>query len=159
MKRYMYSPAVLNSLIPYLTAVEYGRLLCTCVEINTNFDRKLEWANRCPNARHPKQCALIRDTLTRTAPKTLLYEVTSKPKLTVLMDSFRRLLSNVSLINMYWHYMQSNDCPWAWHSMIRWELTQLKFVIGSKIKTRKRKSFSMHQSYNPVLIKRLRLGR
>ena len=158
MSDYMYRPPVIDSIIPFLSNTEYGRLLSTCKEIGTEFDRKSEWNRRSPDSIYPKKQSLIKDALKKNSAICLLNEVTNKENLRVLLNVYRNIIPNKKLLDIYYSYLHSNEA--FWHGVIRCERMQLSFSSGSKLKTRKRKRFlPSRPDYIHMQVQRLKLCR
>ena len=92
-KSYMYSPPVVDSIIPFVSDTDYGAVLSTCKEINYNFDRNTEWKKRlglmyC--VQDPKKLCLLRDVLKRRDPLDILNNVTSVKMMKTLMYGYRK---------------------------------------------------------------------
>ena len=158
MSDYMYQPPVIDSIIPFLSNTEYGRLLSTCSEIKTEFDRKIEWKRRSPDCIYPKKQSLIKDALKNNSAICLLNEVTNKENLMVLLNAYRNITPNQKLLDIYYSYLHSNEA--FWHHLIRYERMQIGLTLGSKLKTRKRKRFLPSQpDYIHMQVQRLKLCR
>lgn len=158
MSNYMYRPPVIDSIIPFLSNTEYGRLLSTCKEIKTEFDRKSEWKRRSPDSIYPKRQSLIKDALKKNSAISLLNEVTNKENLMVLLNAYRNIIPNKKLLDIYYYYLHSEEA--FWHNIIRYERIQISFNNGSKMKPRKRKRFSQTPpNYIHTQVQRLKLCR
>ena len=155
----MYSPAVIDSLIPFLTNLEYGRFLSTNKEINATFDRKHEWKRRCPDATNPKQNALIKGSVEKIGAKAVLFETISLTNLKILMNCYRRMIQYQPLSDLYYEYMNSTDCPPDWYNALRWERTRLSFSNDTKLKPRKRRRVYVPESYIHMRLNKLQLCR
>ena len=139
---YILSPAILNPLLPFLTSISYGNILCTCKEIHDNFDYKSEWQKRCPyTSVYLKKCCMIKEGLYHHGACSLLQEVTNKKSLKILLYSFR-LLQVPNLTSIYEQYLSAGHC--SWNRRIRLELSILyrkqyvknsrHFLLGQKRK-------------------------
>lgn len=109
-KIYMLTPAVLNPLIPFLSSIEYGCLLCTCKEIRDNYDYGTEWKRRSPEVRHHKVHSFIKEKVCKLGPLPVLNEVTNKISLKLMMRSYRSILHTVDLLKVYEEYLQNGEC-------------------------------------------------
>ena len=158
MFNYMFIPPVVDSTIPFLTSLEYGNLLSTCKELNTNFDRNMEWKRRSPDViMHHKTHALIKDTVKRMGALHVLNEVTNKQNLNILIYSLRRMLPITKLLDIYYSYLNSDDC--LYYFPIRLERIRLGTTLGMKLKTRKKRKMTLDsQNCTHKLRKQLRLG-
>ena len=137
MNSYLMTPAVLDPLIPHLTSISYGNLLCTCKEINENFDYHTEWKKRIPNIKYNlKKCCMIKDGIKEYGALTLLNEITNQKNLYTLIQAYR-VLNPPNLMDIYYEHLHSKDCWFS--SIIRIERDRLGRSKGMNIRTRKRK--------------------
>ena len=158
-KKYMLSPPVVDSIIPFLSATDYGSVLRTCRDINRNFDRTTEWKKRFPNVKNPKKLCLLRDILKRRTPLDILNEVTNQQTMDILVYGYRLLLNSSVRKDTYFTYLQSDECH-PFYRKIRCEQIRLSMHEGGCIKPRKkRKRLSETQTDTHKLMKLLQLGR
>lgn len=145
---YMMNSAILYPLIPHLTAISYGNLLCTCKELRDNYDIEAEWKRRSNARSHRKQTAMIKEGLRMYGAKAMLHEVTNIKNLNILLKSYR-LLKPSNLLDIYYEYLHSSDC--TFHRCVSLEHCRLSSQQGMKIKIRKRNYIS---NYSMVCRKR-----
>jgi hypothetical protein len=155
----MYSSAVMDPIIPFLTNLEYGRVLSTNKEINATFDWKHEWKRRSPSTENPKQSALIKGAVEEIGAKAVLFETTSLNNLRTLMSCYKQILQYKILSDLYYEYMNPDECPPSWYTTLRLERTLLNFSNGSKLKPRKRKRVHDPESYIHMRLNKLQLCR
>lgn len=163
MNDYMYNPAVLYPLIPFLSSLSYGKLLSTCTEIKNNYDLKTEWKKRSPNIReNNKGYCMIKEQLKNIRPGCMLNEITTKQTLLSLLQVLRDLYDRNKLLNIYHHYLHSDQCPKLFRSIVQRERIIVGYNNGMKLnliyKKRKRNA-QAQESCIQASIRRLRLDR
>lgn len=129
---------ILDPLIPHLTSISYGHLLCTCKHIRDNFDYKTEWKKRSPETNfNIKKHAMIKQGIDMYGAKVMLGEVHTIKRLNILLRSYKRLIKPLQLVDMYFQHLHSDECRFP--NLIRIEKCRLHYTCGNKIKSRKRK--------------------
>lgn len=144
---YMMNPAILHPLIPHLTAISYGNLLCTCKELRDNYDIEAEWKRRSKARSHIKQTAMIKEGLRMYGAKAMLHEVTNIRNLNILLKSYR-ILKPSNLLNIYHEYLHSSDCTFhrcvsVEHCRLKYQTKKRKYISNSSMVCRKRRLYHM----------------
>ena len=116
-------PAVTPSVVLFLTPSEYGHFLCICREA-AKYDYKFIWTRFTrvrPYQRMSKPLAFVSDILQTNDPSVLLQHASSKARMRVLLDCFRRLVNHDVLATVYQEYMTNSRCSSIFDSMVRME--------------------------------------
>lgn len=127
----LFYPAITPSVVLFLTPSEYGHFLCTCREA-AKYDYKFIWTKYTrvrPYQRISKPLAFVDDILTTTDPSLLLHNASSKQRMRLLLDCFRRLVKHDVLAKVYQEYMANRHRSRAFDSMVRMECI---LVSGSR---------------------------
>lgn len=128
---YMMQPAILMPLIPHLTSISYGNLLCTCKEINEAYDYETEWKKRCSNINYYnlKKCCLIKDGIKEHGARALLDEVTKKSDLYILLRSYQ-ILKPKNMLEILSRHYRSEECSFP--GIIRFAICSGKWIRDNK---------------------------
>tara|TARA_Y100000817_G_scaffold127142_1_gene99694 strand:+ start:4007 stop:4504 length:498 start_codon:yes stop_codon:yes gene_type:complete len=161
---YMMHPAILMPLIPHLTSISYGNLLCTCKEINQTYDYETEWKKRCPkNLRKNiiKKCSMIKDGINEHGARALLDEVTKKSDLYILLRSYQ-ILKPKNMLEILRRHYRSEECSFP--GIIRFAIFSGKWIRDNNKLKRDRRINEYKQEHkrrrlHHMLKTRLQLGR
>lgn len=136
-------PVLLNNIIPFLTAAEYSKTLCTCKIIEKIYDRNYLWNERLGFKGNEdydgKKTCFLKEMVSKYGINITLEEQCSVEALKQTCRLLSRFCTYQQMVDAYFEHMHSTTCLAP--TWIRLEAQRISFANGSKIKfSKKRKN-------------------